>query len=241
MRTTLDRVSKSSHVVCRIDEYDRAMGSGDSNESGMHQAHRQVESELMNWLQDEQEDNNFVKRDVFVIITTNHKDNITGPLLRSGRIDLVIDIDDFDEDSTKEAFLTAHRRLKSREILLVGFNDNYDKIEKAINRLDLPQIAKIANQKGFTVRDVDMLLQEMAAHAYYHKRGKDGLEWTTENFVRVLEKSIGSVRENGTAELVLGDRLLTTSSENEEQTSFDFLKGTANFDIEEFKKVDFFE
>ena len=241
MRKTLDRVSSSSHLVCRIDEYDRAMGSGGNDESGMHEAHRQVESELMNWLQDEQEDNNFVKRDIFLVITTNHKDNITGPLLRSGRIDLVIDIDDFDEESTKEAFLTAPRRLKNREVLLVGFNDNYDKIEKAINRLDLPQIAKIANQKGFTVRDVDMLLQEMAAHAYYHKRGKDGLEWTTDNFVKVLEKSIGSVRENGTAEFVLGDRLLTGTEDNEEQTSFDFLSGTADFDIEDFKKVDFFK
>jgi len=208
MRATLNRISRSSHLVCRMDEYDRAMGSGGNDESGMHEAHRQVESELMNWLQDEQEDNNFVERDIFVIITTNHKDNITGPLLRSGRIDLVIDIDEFDEESTKESFLSAPRRLKNRGILLVGFNDNYNNLSIAINNLDLDKLAHLANKKGFTVRDVDMLLQEMASHDYYYKRGKEGLEWSTENFIRVLEESIGSVREDGTAELLLGDRLV---------------------------------
>jgi len=141
----------------------------------------------------------------------------------------------------KEAFQSAPRRLKNREILVVGFSDNYEKLSKAIGCLDLDKISEVANKKGFTVRDVDMLLQEMAAHAYYHKRGKDGLDWNTDNFLKVLEKSIGSVRENGTAELVLGDRLVTQSEDNDDQTCFDFLNSTSDFDIEEFKKVDFFE
>lgn len=241
MRTSLDRISKSSHVVCRIDEYDRAMGSGDSSEGSMHQAHRQVESELMNWLQDEQENSTFVKRDIFIVITTNHKDNITGPLLRSGRIDLVIDIDNFDTESMKETFISASRRIKNREIFLVGFNDDYDKLDKAINSLDLQKLSEIANKKGFTVRDIDMLIQEMAAHAYYYKKGKDGLDWNTANFIKVLDKSIGSVRENGTAELVLGDRIITQSEQVDSQTCFDFFKSTMNFNPSDFKKVDFFE
>ena len=38
----------------------------------------------------------FVKRNIFVVLTTNHKENITGPMLRSGRTDLVIDIEESD-------------------------------------------------------------------------------------------------------------------------------------------------
>jgi len=208
MRTTLDRVSRSSHVVCRIDEYDRAMGSGDSNEGSMHQAHRQVESEFMNWLQDEQEENNFVKNDIFIVMTTNHKENITGPLLRSGRIDLVIDIDKFDTDSMKKTYLTASRRMKNRGIAIVGFEEDYDGLHCAIEKLNLDKVAQLSNEKGFTVRDVDVLIQEMAAYDYYFHRDKGGFAWKTDTFVKVLENSTGSARKDGTAELILGDRSL---------------------------------
>jgi SpoVK/Ycf46/Vps4 family AAA+-type ATPase len=184
------------------------MGSGGNYEGGMHPAHRQVESEVMNWLQDEQEENNFVKNDIFIIITTNHKDKITGPLLRSGRIDLVIDIGDFDEKGMVRSFLSASSRMKNRGITVVGFNDNYEKLQEKIDALDLDRISEIAKQKGFTVRDVDMLIIEMAAHDYYYKKGGAGIEWNTENFINVLNDSKGSTREDSTAELVLGDRFI---------------------------------
>ncbi|GAG52791.1 unnamed protein product, partial [marine sediment metagenome] len=89
MRDTLSRIEKSSHVILRIDEYNRSMGSTGADTKGMHSAHQQVESELMNWLQNANEENLFVKNDIFIVMTTNHKEAITGPMLRSGRIDLV--------------------------------------------------------------------------------------------------------------------------------------------------------
>ena len=53
---------------------------------------------------------------------------------------------------------------------------------------------------------------------------------------------MGSVRENGTAELVLGDRFLSEGEkDNNPQIDFDFLKGMEDFDISEFKKIDFFD
>ena len=114
MREALSRISKGSHLVVRIDEYDRAIGSTSGSGQGMHEAHKQVEAEFMNWLQNSQEENFLVNNDIFLVLTTNHKENITGPLMRSGRADLVIDISDFDEDSMRRAFLSAPRRMKNR-------------------------------------------------------------------------------------------------------------------------------
>jgi len=206
MREAIAKISRATHVVIRIDEYDRAMGASGSSGDGMHEAHKQVESEFMNWLQNGQEENLFVKNNIFLVLTTNHKENITGPLLRSGRADLVIDINEFDEKSMKETFVSASRRMKNRGVTVATFNE--EQLREAVNGLDLDKLASIASAKGFTVRDVDTLLQEMAAHDYYYRHKKEGIEWTTDNFVRVLEKSIGSAKNASTSELVLGDRFL---------------------------------
>ena len=224
-RDALGRISKSSHLVVRIDEYDRSMGSTNDTGDDMHSAHAQVESEVMGWLQNEQEDSFFVKNDVFVVLTTNHKERITGPLLRSGRIDLVIDIDQFDAQSMKETFLSAPRRMEHRGVMTVGF-DTAQEFLSAVEKLDLETISEMTAQKGFTVRDVDTLLQEMAAYDYYFQKGEEGLAWTTDNFVKVLEHSVGSARTDSTAELVLGDRFLLNEEEPEpddEQGNFEFI------------------
>lgn len=226
MREALDQVSKASHLVVRIDEYDRAIGSVDSGGEEMHAAHKQVESEFMNWLQNQQEDNFFVKNDIFLVLTTNHKENITGPLLRSGRVDLVIDIDEFDDQSIKEAFLTAPRRMKSRGVMVLGLEEESCFLA-AVEKLDLNQLAPVASKKGFTVRDIDVLLQEMAAHDYYFKKDGAGIAWTTDNFLKVLENSVGSAKTESTAELKLGDRYLFVSQEEDVEDSqqhFEFLK-----------------
>jgi SpoVK/Ycf46/Vps4 family AAA+-type ATPase len=235
MRQALTKISKATHLVLRIDEYDRAMGSTGASGEGMHEAHKQVESEFMNWLQNCQEENLFVKNDIFIILTTNHKENITGPLLRSGRSDLVIDINDFDEKSMRETFLSAPRRMKNRGALVVGFDDT-EELFKNIEKLDVAKIAQIASQKGFTVRDVDTLLQEMAAHDYYCKKNKMGIPWCTESFIKVLENSEGSMKGNDTSELILGDRFLLEVEKNANpQTCFDFYKDSIKkFDPQEF-------
>jgi len=207
MRKAIDKISKASHVVIRIDEYDRAIGASHNSGDGMHAAHKQVESEFMNWLQNSQEDNLFQKNNLFLVLTTNHKENITGPLLRSGRADLVIDIDNFDKKSMEETFLSAPRRMNNRGVKVVGF-EGMAHFLKAIEELDVSRIADIASQKNFTVRDVDTLLTEMAAHDYYHKQSKYGIPWSTESFVKVLENSMGSAKDDNTCELVLGDRHL---------------------------------
>lgn len=212
MREALKQIAQASHVVVRIDEYDRAIGSGDSAGSRMHSAHKQVESEFMNWLQNNQEDNIFVKNNIFLVLTTNHKKNITGPLLRSGRADLVIDIDDFDSKSMKDTFLSAPRRMKHRGVEVAGFKDDKDFLA-AIKTLDVGKLSEITAKKKFTVRDVDTLLIEMAAHQYYLNKGKVGIEWSTDSFVKVLNDSSGSAGTVDSAEFVLGDRALFESSE----------------------------
>jgi hypothetical protein len=227
MRDALDRISQSSHLIVRVDEYDRSMGSTNSVGAEMHAAYAQVESEVMNWLQNKQEDNFFVQNDVFIVLTTNHKERITGPVLRSGRIDLAIDIDQFDAQSMKDSFESAPRRMEHRGVMVVGF-DTLQEFTKALDMLDLDKISDLAAQKGFTVRDVDMFLQEMAAHDYYVKKGQSGLSWNTDNFVQVLEHSVGSARTESTAELVLGDRFVLTGTKNNEeedpQGDFEFLE-----------------
>lgn len=237
MREALTKISKSSHVVVRIDEYDRAIGSGSASGSDMHHAHKQVESEFMNWLQNCQEDGLFIKNDIFLVLTTNHKENITGPLLRSGRVDLVIDISEFDDKSMKETFVSAPRRMKNRGVCApIGF-DSFDDLAKEIDKLDLDKLVPLAAQKGFTVRDVDTLLLEMAAHNYYYKRNGDGLPWNTEIFVKVLEGSTGSAKDKDTGELILGDRFLMQADKKAEdpQTEFPFAKDYSNkIDIDKF-------
>jgi hypothetical protein len=208
MREDLNKISAASHVIIRIDEYDRAIGAAGESGQGMHEAHKQVESEFMNWLQNADENNLFIKNNIILVLTTNHKDNITGPLLRSGRSDLVIDIDNFDSKSMKEAFTTCSRRMKNKGMKVLGFNDSQEDLQKAINDLDVEQLSEIATLKGFTVRDIETLISEMAAHSYFYKisGGKDGFAWTTENFVEVLNNSEGSIKDDTTGELVLGDR-----------------------------------
>jgi len=242
MREALSRISKGSHVVVRIDEYDRAIGSAASSGHGMHEAHKQVEAEFMNWLQNTQEENFLVKNDIFLVLTTNHKENITGPLLRSGRADLVIDIADFDEKGIKEAFVTSPTRMKNRGVELIGFN-SVESFQKAVDGLDLDEISSIAMQNGFTVRDVETLLQEMAAHRYYFKKYGEGIDWNTESFLKVLEGSIGSTKDENTCELKLGDRdILSGEKEVDPQINFDFYDScNTKFDIEQFMDVGFFE
>lgn len=225
MRETLKKITKASHLIVRIDEYDRGMGSTGEAGDGMHTAHKQVEAEFMNWLQNCQEDSIFVKQNIFVVLTTNHKENITGPLLRSGRADLVIDIDNFDSKSVKEAFESVGRRSKNRGISFVGFSDN-EELQNYINKLDLDEISEIARARGFTVRDVDVFIGEMAAHYYYFKKNMDGFDWTTDNFITILSNSRGSMRENGTGELILGDRFVKEKQENvtKEENKTDFFE-----------------
>jgi len=237
MREALARISKSSHSVFRIDEYDRAIGSGSASGSDMHHAHKQVEAEFMNWLQNCQEEGLFIKNDIFLVLTTNHKENITGPLLRSGRADLVIDISDFDDKSMRETFASASRRMKNRGVIVpIGF-ETFDSFANDISKLDLDKIVPLATQKGFTVRDVDTLLLEMAAHNYYFKRNGDGLPWNTETFIKVLEGSSGSTKDKDTGELVLGDRFLMQGDKKKEdpQTEFSFARDYSNrIDVEKF-------
>lgn len=241
MRNTLKKISQSSHLVVRIDEYDRAMGSTTSSGEGMHEAHKQVESELMNWLQNCQEDNIFVKQNIFLVFTTNHKENITGPLLRSGRADLVINISNFDEDSIIDTFTTASQRIFHRGINVLGFSDP-DKLNQAIRQLDLAKLAQVAVEKGFTVRDIDMLIIEMAIHDYYYRICKSNLSWNSHDFERVLKNSMGSNRGEKTGELVLGDRYLQGSENKEKikvekQTYFPFMTNTRKKElIEEISK-----
>lgn len=238
MREALDRISKASHVVVRVDEYDRAMGSTSSSGHGMHEAHKQVESEFMNWLQNNQEDNLFVKNDIFIIMTTNHKENITGPIKRSGRVDLVIDINDFDDKSIKQTFLSVARRMKSRGVVVVGF-DSYDNLHNAIVSLDLDKLSSIASRRHFTVRDVDTLILEMAAHRYYNQKGKSNINWDTETFAKILEQSIGAGQDDNTSELVLGDRYLIEEKDKDLQIE---LPISTDFqpDIAKFKNGPFF-
>ena len=242
MRDALRKMSKSSHVIIRIDEYDRAMGSTEASGSAMHEAHKQVESEFMNWLQNSQEDGLFIKNDIFLILTTNHKENITGPLLRSGRADLVIDISDFDDKSMKETFLSASRRMKNRGVVVpLGF-DTFEDFAVAISKLDIDKLIPLAAQKGFTVRDVDTLLIEMAAHNYYYNKNGNGIPWNTEMFIKVLEVSSGSTKEHDTGELILGDRFLMKKEENKENSQKEFLFAndyTSKFDMQKFISVDF--
>lgn len=243
MRDALNKISKSSHVIVRIDEYDRAIGSTEGSGQGMHEAHKQVESEFMNWLQNSQEENIFSKNDIFVVLTTNHKENITGPLLRSGRADLVIDINDFDDKSMKEAFISAPRRMKNRGVVAPVGYDNFEDFSKSIDKLDLDKLVFLASQKGFTVRDIDTLLIEMAAHDYYFKKNKKGIPWTTETFVKVLEGSTGSTRNENTSELVLGDRFLNEEKPLESpQIEFGFAQNYTNkFDLTRFIKTNSFK
>ena len=214
MRESIKKIMAASHIVIRIDEYDRAMGSTDAGGGGMHQANKQVESEFMNWLQNAQDEGLFQKQNIFIILTTNHKENITGPLLRSGRADLVIDIDNFDASSIKETFKTCSRRMYNRGIKVIGYYSE-ESLQNAINSLELDEISELCTEKGFTVRDVEMLILEMAGHAFYSNQGEKGLAWNSENFIAVLKKSQGSTRANSTGELILGDRAVLRP-ENEE-------------------------
>jgi hypothetical protein len=225
-RKSITSIMNSSHIIVRIDEYDRAMGSTNGSAEGMHEAHKQVESEFMSWLQNGHEDNSFIDKNIFIIMTTNHKDNITGPMLRSGRIDLVIDIDNFDLNSIKKAFQTTARRIKNRNLKVLGF-DSEKELQDSINSLDLDKISEICSEKGFTVRDIETLIIEMAAYHYYYLNGhKDSLQWNTNNFINVLKNSEGSMKEDGsTGEFILGDRQVISElgdKKNEEQFEFIF-------------------
>ncbi len=211
-RNSIEYIMKASHVVIRIDEYDRAIGGSGNTSQGMHEAHKQVESELMAWLQNAQEDNMFTKQNIFVVLTTNHKENITGPMLRSGRVDLVIDIADFDSNSIKNVFLTASERMKNRGVKVLGI-PSYEDLHQKIQKLDLTMISKLCAEKRFTVRDVEILISEIAAYDYYNNSplndGIINLNWSTETFMLILEHSEGSMKPNGeTGELILGDRNL---------------------------------
>jgi hypothetical protein len=237
MRESLKKINQSSHVIVRIDEYDRAMGSTNERGGGMHEAHKQVESEFMNWLQNSQEENLFVKRNIFVVMTTNHVRNITGPMLRSGRADLVIDIGSFDTDSMKEAFESCARRMHNRGVSVIGFKD-HQTLQAEINKLDLDRLAELSKIKKFTVRDVEMLVIEMAAHKYYFDKygEKKGIEWNTDNFAKVLEKSEGSIKEGTTGELVLGDRKFDEEDEDDIQVEFSDV-----CDIDKLQEISFEE
>lgn len=247
MRETLEKINNSSHLIIRIDEYDRAMGATSESGQGMHEAHKQVEAEFMNWLQNSQEEGLFSKQNIFLVLTTNHKENITGPLLRSGRADLVIDIDNFDAESMRRTFESSARRMFNRGAFITGFSSQ-EELQKKINSLKLDKIAELASAKGFTVRDIEMLILEMARHNYYYNKNKTGLQWDSDTFIKVLELSEGSTKDKGTGELILGDRALIQkqNSKNEQIVSNSDqlelpLENNFTYDAEKFKGIDVFE
>ena len=217
IRKSLSQIVKASHVVVRIDEYDRAIGAEGNSGSQMHSAHKQVESEFMNWLQNNQEENVLGKKKIILVLTTNHKENITGPLLRSGRADLVIDIGEFGPESIEEVFHTSARRLYNRGVNIIGCS-SAEELQTRIDSLDIKQLANLCSRKGFTVRDVETLIIEMAAHDYYSNSQNDphGLKWDTETFVNVLNESSGSIdtSDGETKELELGDRVVIDKLKN---------------------------
>jgi len=235
-RESIKCVMGSTHVIIRVDEYDRGIGATGETGQGMHEAHKQVESEFMGWLQNAQEEKLFAKKNIFVVLTTNHKENITGPLLRSGRADLVIDIDNFDAESMKATLKTTARRMHNRGVKVLGFKTQ-EELQEAINSLDLDNISELCTMKGFTVRDVEMLISEMAAHYYYKKIGQEGLPWDSKTFIEVLEQSQGSIRDESTGELALGDRYVVQAKKGKkkEEKKLEGLEGQYN--PEEFKNA----
>jgi DNA polymerase III delta prime subunit len=238
MRKSLEKITSTSHIVIRIDEYDRAIGSTNERGGGMHEAHKQVESEFMNWLQNTQEENMFQKRNIFVVLTTNHVENITGPMLRSGRADLVIDIGHFDSASMKETFETCARRMYNRGVTVVGF-ESQKELQSEIDKLDLEKLSEIAMTKKFTVRDIEMLVIEMGAYKYYYDKYADerGIPWTTEAFAKILENSEGSVKGASTGELKLGDRDYYNDDPEEVKVEFE----DSVTDVEKLKKTKGFQ
>jgi hypothetical protein len=156
---------------------------------------------------------------------------------------LVIDINDFDEKSMRQTFLTAARRMKNRGVVVpVGFA-SYDLFQKAVESLDLDKLVPLASTRGFTVRDVDILLQEMAAHNYYFKKTNAGIPWTNDMFIKVLENSTGSTKGQDTCELLLGDRCVLEQTKKEDsQKEFAFAdECSKSFNFEKFTDVNFFQ
>ena len=215
IRKALESISKATHMVIRIDEYDRAMGATNSSGTGMHEAHKQVEMEIMNWLANASENNLFRKNKIILVMTTNHKENLTGPLIRSGRMDLAIDISSFDPKAMNITLKTSARRMYNRGAVALGFNTKED-FQSEIEKLDIDKLSHLLTMKRFTVRDVESLLQVMARHRYYNLKYKDeGLPWNNEVFEKVIEYSEGSVKDDTTGELIIGDaRYIEELSQN---------------------------
>jgi hypothetical protein len=117
--------------------------------------------------------------------------------------------------------------MNNRGIKVLGYFTQ-EELHKAIQSLDIDRLSEICTVKGFTVRDVETLIMEMAAHDYYYKLTGKGLKWDTNTFVEVLEYSQGSVRDSSTGELILGDRNLMMKqdledkNQNSVQIDFDF-------------------
>ena len=86
-------------------------------------------------------------------------------------------------------------------------------------------MSEIAAVKGFTVKDVDTLLREMAVHNYYYEKNKNGLPWNSNTFLKVLAHSTGSNMDENTGELILGDRSVMNDEpcvKASQQKEFDF-------------------
>jgi hypothetical protein len=81
----------------------------------------------------------------------------------------------------------------------------------------------------------------MATHNYYCKVNKDGINWNTDNFIKVIENSTGSNKGDDTSELVLGDRFFYNDKDKEDnQKEFDFVSQFTNqFNMEKFTDVGF--
>jgi hypothetical protein len=131
----------------------------------------------------------------------------------------------------------------SFEVVFGGFNTP-EEFQKAIDSLDINQIATLLTSKRFTVRDVEILLLKMARHRYYkNKYISEGLEWNTNSFVSVLEYSEGSVKDDTTGELIIGDdqyiKELRGEAKSGGQQELTF--GDAVFDPDSFKTKSPFE
>ena len=88
----------------------------------------------------------------------------------------------------------------------------------------------------------------MAAHDYYFKMGLEGLECNNNNLALVLERSQGSIRDDSTGELKLGDRFILEGNKNTEpaevspQYEFPFVNECASiYDAERFNQISDFK
>lgn len=233
-RRFIDTLRKARHTVFLIDEIDRQLEQGGQGSSGQQRAHettKRVVSSLLDVFEREQK--SFVEREVYLVLTTNHKDLVDRAMgSRTTWYEVLPPNDPADyEKFMRDSIDVMKKRNYGRPLVTGGktsLEEQWEATKKLVDGINLRPAAEIMCKKKLNLRLSGFLIEyAIRAHILWEqylsnlKNGRKnatpmGFPLTQQNLIRCA--SLTEQMVDQTAENIIGvDAVMNTRVEKIKQ------------------------